>query len=96
MLSHCRYFDKTFAERFVEWSSTKHIILDQTSQFDWVVMATEMFICEIVFKKNQLLRTYKGGNAEAVELFIILASMNILVLLPLLRYFGCYGNFKFT
>ena len=24
----------SFAEMFVEWSSTKHIILDQTFQFD--------------------------------------------------------------
>ena len=36
LLSHCRYFDKSFAEMFVEWSSTKQIILDQTSQFDWL------------------------------------------------------------
>ena len=36
LLSHCRYFDKSFAEMFAEWSSTKHIILDQTSQFEWL------------------------------------------------------------
>ena len=35
-----RYSDSSFAERFVEWASTKHIILDQTSQFDW--LPTEM------------------------------------------------------
>ena len=35
LLSHCSYFDKRFAEMFVGWSSTKHIIWDQTSQFDW-------------------------------------------------------------
>ena len=34
LLSHCKYFDKSFTEMFVEWLSTKHIILDQTSQFD--------------------------------------------------------------
>ena len=34
--SHCRYFDKGFAEMFVEWSATKHIIIIQTSQFDWL------------------------------------------------------------
>ena len=29
-------FDKIFAEMFVELLSTKYIILDQTSQFDWL------------------------------------------------------------
>ena len=29
-------FDKSFAEMFVEWFFTKHIILVQTSQFDWL------------------------------------------------------------
>ena len=28
-------FLQKFAEMFVEWSSTKHIIFYQTSQFDW-------------------------------------------------------------
>ena len=36
LLSHSKYFDKSFTEMFVEWSSTKHIILDQTCQFDWL------------------------------------------------------------
>ena len=31
LLSHCKYFDKSFTEMFVEWSSAKHIILDQAS-----------------------------------------------------------------
>ena len=29
-------FWQNMAERFVEWSSTKHIITDQTSQFGWL------------------------------------------------------------
>ena len=33
---HCRYFDKSYSEMFIEWSSTKHIIWDLTSQFDWL------------------------------------------------------------
>ena len=36
LLSHCRYFDKSSAEMFVEWSSAKYIILDQICQFDWL------------------------------------------------------------
>ena len=42
LLSHCRYFDKSFTEMFVEWSSTKHIILVQTS-LTLVVKATLNF-----------------------------------------------------
>ena len=41
LLSHCRYFDKSFSEIFVVWSSTKLIILVQTSQIDGLVMATK-------------------------------------------------------
>ena len=26
LLSHCRYFDKSFSEIFIEWSSTKHVL----------------------------------------------------------------------
>ena len=36
LLFHCRYFDKSFSEMFIEWSSTKHTILVLTSQFDWL------------------------------------------------------------
>ena len=36
LLSHCRYFDKGFTEMFVEWFSSKHIMLVQTLQFDWL------------------------------------------------------------
>ena len=36
LLSHCRCFDKSFTEMFVEWSSIKRIMLVQTSQFDWL------------------------------------------------------------
>ena len=34
LLFPCRYFDESFLEMFVKWSSTKHIIFVQTSQFD--------------------------------------------------------------
>ena len=34
---HCRYFDESFLEMFVELSSTKHILFAQTSQFDWLL-----------------------------------------------------------
>ena len=35
-IAHCRYFDKSFTEMFVELSSMKHNILVETSQFDWL------------------------------------------------------------
>ena len=31
LLSHCRYFDKSFTEMFLEWSSAKHTIFVVTS-----------------------------------------------------------------
>ena len=31
LLSHCRYFDKSFTEMFLEWSSTKHTFSVVTS-----------------------------------------------------------------
>ena len=31
LLSHCRYFDKSFTEMFLEWSSTKHTFFVVTS-----------------------------------------------------------------
>ena len=37
LLVHCRYFDESFLEMFDEWSSTKHILFVQTSQFDWLL-----------------------------------------------------------
>ena len=45
--------------------------------------------------KNHLLRSYKGDKAETfVELFIILTSIKILLFIAV-KYFGCFGNFKF-
>ena len=40
LLYQCRYFDKTFTEMFLEWSSTKHNFCPNLS-FLLVVMATE-------------------------------------------------------
>ena len=31
LLSHCRYFDKSFTEMFLEWSSTKRTFFVVTS-----------------------------------------------------------------
>ena len=36
LLSQCRYLDKSFTEMFLVQISNKHIILVQTSQFDWL------------------------------------------------------------
>ena len=36
LLTHCRDFDKSFSEMFVEWSSTKRLLFDHTSQFGWL------------------------------------------------------------
>ena len=74
LLSYCRYFDKHFAEMFPE-SSTKHIILDQTSQFDWLPWHGNQNVkFAKKYLKIQLLRSYKGESWHFAELFIILAS----------------------
>ena len=54
LLSHCRYFHKSFAEMFVEWSSTKYIILDQTSQFDWLPWQPKCLNLRKKIKKSTL------------------------------------------
>ena len=36
LLSHCRYFDKSFTEMFLRVVFTKHIIFVQSSEFDWL------------------------------------------------------------
>ena len=50
---------------FVEWSSTKHIILVQTSQFVWLPWQKVKFAKKIF--KNQLLRSYEGVKAETLQ-----------------------------
>ena len=34
--SHCRYFDKTFTEMFLEWSSIKQMIFLPSAHFNWL------------------------------------------------------------
>ena len=59
LLSHCRYFDKSFTEMFLKKSSTKRIIFVQTSEFDKAKFEKRIF-------KNHLLRSYKGDKAETL------------------------------
>ena len=57
---------------FVEWSSTKHIILDQTSQFDWFPIGNRnVKFAKKYLKKNQLLRSYKGDKAETLQNYLL-------------------------
>ena len=66
-----------------EWYSTKHNILDQTSQFG----------CHGKKKKNSS-EAIRGKKLKLCRIVYISLYENIF-LLPLLKYFGCYGNFKF-
>ena len=61
---HCRDFDKTFSEMFVEWSPTKHLLFDQTAQFDWLSRKPKGYIKKEYTYINQLLRSYMGYKAE--------------------------------
>ena len=63
---------KRSAEMFVEWSSTKHIILDQTSQFD------AKFVKKYLKKINSS-EAIRGIKPFA-ELFIMLASIKCLLI----------------
>ena len=51
---------------FPEWSSTKNIILVQTSQYDWLPWQPKGYIDEKILKR-QLLRSYKGDKAETLQ-----------------------------
>ena len=57
---------KVFIEMFVEWSSTKHILFVQISQFGWLSWQPKGSICE-KYKKNQLLRSYMGDETETLQ-----------------------------
>ena len=65
VLFHCRYFDKLFSEMFIEWSSTKRIILVLTSKFDWLSWQYTAKFAKIF--KHQLLRSNIVGKAETVQ-----------------------------
>ena len=60
MLSHYRYFNKKFAEMFVEWFSIKHIIFDQSSQFEWLVAirGIKLKLCRIVYNISLYKKDY--------------------------------------
>ena len=66
LLSHCRYFDKSFAEMFLEKSSTKPINCVHTAEFILVAMATKRLICEQILKSH-LLRSRKGDEIETLQ-----------------------------
>ena len=70
LLSQCRFFDKTFTEMFLEWSSTKHTFFVVTAKFDWLPWQPKGKICE------------KINSSEAVwgiklNLWRIVSNINI-------------------
>ena len=66
LLSHCRYFDKSFAEMVVECFSTRLAILVQTTQFDWLPRQPKGYIYEKILK-NQFFRSCKGDKDETLQ-----------------------------
>ena len=66
LLSHCRYFDKTFTEMFLEWSSTKHNIFVLTSKFDWLPWQQKGRICKKISEINS--SETVGDNAETFQI----------------------------
>ena len=52
LLSHCRYFGKSFTEMFLKQSSTKHIIFVDTSHFDWLSWQPKGWNCKKYSKIN--------------------------------------------
>ena len=60
-------FYQKFLEMFVVWSSTKHTLFVQTSQFDWLSwQATKRLNLQKILK-NQLLRSYIRDKAETLQ-----------------------------
>ena len=66
LLIHCRYFDESFLEMFVEWSSTKHIGPLPNLSIRLVVMATKMLNLQKILK-IKLLRSYMGDKGETLQ-----------------------------
>ena len=89
LLSHCRYFDKSCTEMFLEESATNHMNVVQTAEFDWLPWQPNL-------QKNLLLRSQKGDEAETCRNVHNTSLYKVYVfLLLLLMCFHCYGNLKF-
>ena len=73
--SHCKYFDKTFTEIFLEYSSISHIIFAHSS-VSLVAMETKTQnknIEKILKKLSPQKKPYALWGLDYVEMFIILA-----------------------
>ena len=81
LLCLCRYFDKGFTEMSIEQSSTKYIILVQTSEFDWLSWQPKRLNLQIYIyiniyiyktttkkkkKKKNLLRSNQRDKAQTL------------------------------
>ena len=59
---------KVLAEMSFEWSSSKYIILDQTSQLDWLHGSRNVKLRKNIKKSTpQKLQLYKGDKAETLQ-----------------------------
>ena len=66
LLSYCRYFDKSFTEMFLDYSSIKYMNFVQTAVFDWFLWQPKGEIFEKILK-NLLLWSCMGDEAETLQ-----------------------------
>ena len=84
LLSHCRYFDKSFAAMFVEWSSAKHIILGNGNR--------NVKSAKKIFKNINFSEAIRGIKLKLCRIvYNISLYKTIVFLLPLLN-----DNLKFS
>ena len=85
LLSHCRYFDKSFTEMFLEWSSTKHTFFVVISLVGYHGNQKAKFAnC---FPQSQLLRRCLGG--KKLELCSIVSNNSLYKNLVFFFYCRC-------
>ena len=91
LLSHCRYFDKSFTEMFLEYQ------IYEFCQNCWiwlVAMATESINSWKKKEKNHLLRSHNGDETETVEIFITLASTKNMFFIAVAHVLSCLWQLK--
>ena len=104
LLSHCRYFDKSVTEMFLEYSPLQTIWFCPNRWFCLVAMATEMLNFRKQYSKIFFSEVMRGMKLKlCINVYVIILHINCVFffffffffLLLFLMWFRCYGNFKF-
>ena len=93
--SHCRYFDKTFAEVFPKWSCTTHTFFVVTSTFIGYHDKRQNLRKKKKKKKSTPQKLCWRDKLKLCRTVSKISHYKTVFLLPLLKHFGCYGNLNF-